>query len=170
MTLVTTLAVSIDADLTSALDLVTAEAPLRKKYKTDLTSGTGAGAADRVFSDTRTLGASATENIDVAGVLADALGATITMARVKAIIISAAAGNTNNVVVGGAGSNGFTTMFGDPTDKLVIRPGTTVAIICGAADATGYAVTAGTGDILLIANSAGSTGVTYDIHIIGSSA
>jgi len=41
--------------------------------------------------------------------------------------------------------------------------------MAGAADATTYAVTAGTGDLLKVANSAGGTSVTYDIVIIGSS-
>ena len=33
--------------------------------------------------------------------------------------------------------------------------------------AAGYAVTAGTGDILKVANSGAGTGVTYDIVIVG---
>jgi hypothetical protein len=41
------------------------------------------GQANVMFSDTRTLAASATENLDLAGVLADALGATITAAELS---------------------------------------------------------------------------------------
>jgi hypothetical protein len=39
-----------------------------------------------------------------------------------------------------------------------------------ATDSTSVAVTAGTGDLLTVTNSAGSTSVTYDIIIIGASA
>lgn len=52
------------------------------------------------------------------------------------------------------------------SDIINIRPGG--ALILLAPDATGYAVTAGTGDLLRIANSAGSTSVTYDIILIGA--
>jgi hypothetical protein len=36
--------------------------------------------------------------------------------------------------------------------------------------ATGIAVTAGTGDLITLTNSGGTTGVTYDVVIIGASA
>jgi hypothetical protein len=38
------------------------------------------------------------------------------------------------------------------------------------APVSGWAVIAGTGDILKFANSGGTTGVTYDIVIVGTSA
>ena len=69
------------------------------------------------------------------------------------------------MLVGGAGSNGFTSWVGDATDVVKVKPGG--ALILVAPDATGYAVTAGTGDLLTITNSAGSTSVTYDVVIMG---
>lgn len=169
MTLVASLAVSIDADLTSALDLASADVPLRRKYKTDLINGTGVGAADRIWHDQRTLAASGSEDIDLAGVLTDALGAAVNFARIKAIIIKAADGNTNNVIVGGAGSNGFISWVGGATHTVTVRPGYTLALI-GGGDATGYVVTAATADLLHIANSSSGTPITYDIIIVGCSA
>jgi hypothetical protein len=47
------------------------------------------------------------ENLDLSGVLANALGATLAFTAIKAILIVADSANTNNVVVGGAASNGF---------------------------------------------------------------
>ncbi|MFE4548866.1 hypothetical protein [Streptomyces sp. NPDC056785] len=163
------LAVSAYGELTAALDMGTGRAPQSLSKSMALASGTGAGKADRIFSDRRTLAASATEDLDLAGVLLDAFGSAITFARVKGLIIAAAAGNTNNVVVGAASSNPWATLLG-ATHTLTLRPGAFVAVGTGVADATGYAVTASTGDLLKIANSAGSTSVTYDIHIIGASA
>lgn len=163
------LAVSAYGELTAALDMGTGRAPQSLSRSLSLASGTGAGKADRIFSDRRTLAASATEDLDLAGVLLDAFGSAITFARVKGLIIAAAAGNTNNVIVGAASSNPWATLLG-ATHTLTLRPGAFVAVGTGVADATGYAVTASTGDLLKIANSAGSTSVTYDIHIIGASA
>ena len=170
MTLVTRIGLTVSADLASALDLVTARAALLKDYSVVYATGTGAGQADKVFSDQRTLTASATEDLDLAGVLTDEFGATITFVKIKAILISAAAANTNNVLVGGVAAGLATMILPQTTGIVAVRPGATFAVICGTADSTGYAVTATTADLLHIANSAGSTSVTYDIVIIGTSA
>lgn len=170
MTLSSKLALKVSANLSSALDLVSPAARLSKLYQSELTDGTAAGMADKVFSDTRTLAASGTENLDLAGSLTDALGAALTFAKIKAIIVHAAAANTNNVIVGGDATTTFFGIFADETDAVVVRPGATLALFCGEADAAGYAVTAATADLLKITNSGAGTGVTYDIIIIGTSA
>lgn len=165
----TLLAVSAYAELSNTLDLGTGKAPQGLSRSMSLGSGTGAGKADKVFSDRRTLAASATDDLDLTGALLDAFGSTITFARIKGLVIAAAAGNTNNVVIGAAASNPWATLLG-ATHSLTLRPGAFFAVGTELGDATGYAVTAGTGDVLRIANSAGGSSVTYDIHIIGASA
>lgn len=152
----------------AALDLQTATAPYDRARTDTFAAGTGADQADRGWSDQRTLAASASEDLDLAGSLTDPAGATITFARVKLILVEAAAANTNNVVVGGAASNAFVGPFGDATDTIAVRPGGFLLLV--AKDATAYAVTAGSGDLLTVTNSAGSTSVTYNIAIIGASA
>lgn len=152
----------------TTLDLVSVTAPLSVARNLPLTNGTGANQADQMFSDQRTLAASATEDLDLAGVLTDSFGAAITFARIKVIMIMAAAGNTNNVLVGGAASAQFVNWVADATDKVVVRPGG--VLLLAATDATAYAVTATTGDLLRIGNSAAGTSVTYDIVLIGASA
>jgi hypothetical protein len=170
MALTTVLTTQCVADLTTARDLVTATSPLNYRNRVSLTSGTGAGQADLVFSDTRTIAASGDDDLDLAGGLTDANGTTLTFARVKALIVTAAAGNTNNVLVGGDATSTFLTWVVAEADAVILRPGASLALVAGVADATGYAVTATTGDLLRITNSAGSTSVTYDIVIIGASA
>jgi hypothetical protein len=170
MALTAKMTVGVTATQTATLDWGIASAPLTKAFSVSLASGTGAGQADRAFTDTRTLSASATEDLDLAGVLTDAFGATLTFAKVKGIYIAAASGNTNNVIVGNATTNGFISWVGGAAHTLTVRPGGVLALFCGAADTNGYAVTAGTADLLKIANSAGTTSVTYDIAIIGTSA
>ncbi len=170
MTLVSRLNIKVDAAYTSALDLATASVPLLKDYATILQTGTGAGQADKIWHDQRTLAASATEDLDLAGSLTDALGAAVTFAKIKALVVSAAAGNTNNVVVGGVAAGLSTIIQPQTTGLVVVRPGATFAVFAGAADSTGYAVTATTADLLHIANSSSGSSVTYDVIVIGTSA
>jgi hypothetical protein len=167
MALSTNMRLSMTSTLSSALDLVTSRAPLSYESTIDLASGVGANQADKIFADTRTLAASATEDLDLAGPLSDPLGAALTLARVKAVLVKAASGNTNNVQVTRPASNGVP-LFLAASDGLAVRPGGLFLWV--APDATGVAVTAGTGDLLTFTNSAGSTSVTYDVIIIGASA
>lgn len=169
MSLITRVTMELAATLTSSTDFSTPAAPYALRQQFDYTSGTGAGQADRFWADQRTLAASATEDLDLAGVLVDPFGATITFARIKALRIVAAAGNTNNVVVGAASGSPWAALLG-ATGTLTIRPGMAFEVAAGTADATGLAVVATTGDLLKVANSSSGTGVTYDIAIVGCSA
>ena len=160
-----TIALNINANLSSALDLVTAKADMSKKYAFTLASGSGANQADDIFSDTRTLSASGTEDHDLAGGLTNAFGETLTFSTIKAMIFKAASGNTNDVQVSVKATNGFSTWALAASDGITLRPGGMFCIVNP--DATGMAVTASTGDLLTVTNSAGSTSVTYDMIIIG---
>lgn len=166
MSLSTSILLRCKAAESAAADLVTAsgEHSIVKQY--DLTSGVAANQADRVFSDTRTLAASATENLDLAGALTGLFGSTVTIVKLKAVIIKAAAGNTNNVNVSRPASNGVP-LFSAAGDEIPVLPdGAFIWVAPGA----GITVTAGTGDLLTITNSAGGTPVTYDVMLIGTSA
>jgi len=167
MALVSDFTVRAICSLTNALDLSTPVDALSLTQRIQLTSGTGANQADMLWHDQRTLTASATEDLDLAASLTSSFGATLTFARVKALIVIAASGNTNNVNVTRPASNGVP-IFLAAGDGIAVRPGGVHAII--APDATGYAVTADTGDLLTFTNSAGSTSVTYDVVIVGASA
>jgi len=167
MPLTSTVNFSINGIQSNALDLGTAALPFSLSSNFSLTSGTASGQADRVFTDTRTLGASATEDLDLAGVLLDAFGAAITFVKVKGIFIKAAAANTNNVNVSRpAGATGVP-LFLAISDGFFLPPGFTFAWF---GPGTGVTVTPSTGDLITLTNSAGGTGVTYDVVIIGTSA
>lgn len=166
-TLKTIVTAQIEATYKNLLDLSTPVDSLLKKMKIELASGTGANSADLLFHDQRTLAASATEDLDLAGVLADAYGATLTFVELRAVLISAASGNTNNVNVTRPASNGVP-LFLAASDGIAVQPGGLFMWSCPA-DAK-VAVTASTGDLLTITNSAGSTPVTYDVVIVGTSA
>jgi hypothetical protein len=167
----TQIGATVRGDYSTALDLQTALAQLNLSAGISLDNGTGSGQADKIWADTRTLTASSTEDLDLIGsALIDAFGVAVTFARVKGLFVAADPGNTNNVLVGANVVNGWATLIG-PTGAsggvVTVRPGGFFA--AGATDATAYVATAGTGDLLHIANSAGGTSVTYKIVIIGAS-
>lgn len=168
MSLSLTLKAGIRGTQTNALDLGTAEFPFDIQSSIALAAGTGANQADVLFTDTRTLAASGTEDLDLAGALASAFGAAAVFVKVKAIFITAASGNTNNVNVTRPAANGVP-LFLAASDGLAIPPGG-LFVFAGPAAAGLCTVTAGTGDLLTITNSAGGTGVTYSIAVIGTSA
>jgi hypothetical protein len=160
-----TLKASVTGTFAGSNDLGNPVQTFAELFELAITDGTGADQATSIFSDERTLGASGTENLDLSGVLSNALGATIAFSAIKAILIVADAANTNNVVVGGAGSNAFVGPFADATDKIVLGPGDVFMI--SRRSAAGMAVVAATGDILLVANSGAGTALTYKIIVIG---
>ena len=155
--------VQASGTIRSALDLGAATAPGGFTQQEIFTNGTGANQAGNLFHDQRTTNDTG-ESLDLAGGLNNALNEVITFTAIKALVIRAAATNTLNVLVGGAAANAFVNWVASATDIIAIRPGGTLALI--APDATGYAVTAGTGDLLKIAASAAGN-VTYDIFILG---
>lgn len=169
MPLTSSMGAAVGFSQTSVLDLGTATLPVNVRQAVSFLSGVGAGQADLVFSDRRVLAASGTENLDLAGTLLDAYGATLTYVKVKGLYIAASAQNTNSVVVGAAATNPFATLL-NATGTITLRPGSFFIAAAGQLDAIGYGVTAATADLLKIANSGAGTGITYDVVVIGTSA
>jgi hypothetical protein len=152
--------------LSASNDLGAASQPLSYSKSFTFADGAGLNQAQQIFSDTRTLAASAAENLDLAGVLTNVFGSTLTFTKIKGLIICASDANTNDVVVGGHATAALAALFGDVTDTIKVKPGGMFALVAPAA--AGYAVVATTGDMLTVTNSAGTTGVTYDIIILGA--
>jgi hypothetical protein len=167
MALTSKVRVGVSAQQTAPHALGGASDSVSKDWSVSFADGAAAGQANVVWQATRTIAASGTDDLDLAGSLTNALGSTV-FAKVKSLTVVAATGNTNNVVVGGAPSNTWIGPFGDATDKLVVRPGGAQQIGVGEGDLNAYAVTAATGDILRVANSGAGTSVTYDIIVIGT--
>lgn len=130
-------------------------------------SGNGLGQADRVYATQVNIAASGNTSITLTGAVTDAVGTTFTIARVKALYVAAAVGNTNNVIVGGAGANGWISWVGAAAHTVTVRPGG--ALLLTAPDATAYTVTPATANILQLANSGAGTAVIANVIIIGSS-
>lgn len=159
-----TITTALSATLAGTADVGTPRYAVREDTTVQFSPGTATtGQADIMFADTRTLAASATENLDLAGSLTNAFGATITAAEIMLLDVQAAAGNTNDVVVGGAASNAFVGPLGGTTPTIAVKPGERVTLVSKA----GWPVTAGTGDILKVTNGGGTTPVSYTVTLIG---
>lgn len=161
-------ALTVVGSQSSALALLTGTAQINKVYQNLLTTGTGINQADRVYYAQPTIAASGTTTIDLNGSVTDVFGATVSFLRIKAMIIAASSANTNNVIVGNAATNGFISWVGAATHTVTVRPGGFFCLT--APDATAYAVTAATADLLLFTNSGAGTSVTFDVILLGASA
>ena len=133
--------------------------------KVTYTAGTGNNQINRRVTKRYTIAGSANQDLDLAASLTDDFGDTITFTKIKELIVSLAAPDgTLKVRVGPQNvTNGWQGPFGgvgasDYVDvfhhQRFVDP------------FTGFAVTAGTGDILRIHNPGGSS-VTVDVVIAG---
>ena len=156
---------SVDASVGGSPDLGSAIHAFVETFSQSFSNGTGAGLISQVFSDIRTLALSSSEDLDLAGSLVNGLGATVTFTAIKGIVVLADAANGGNIEVGGAVSNGFINWVGDATDQIVVEPGGCFALFTPSAG--GYAVTAGTGDLLAIANTDGAASANYTLILLG---
>lgn len=120
--------------------------------RTEYAIGTGAGAASTQWHDYRTL-AGASESLVLAGGLTNGLGAAVTFTKIKLLDVL----NTGNAPITlGGGSNAII-----PALPPIPAGG---CVQFRFVDANGWAVTAGTGDLLQVAGTAGQT---YEIAIAG---
>jgi hypothetical protein len=170
MSLTTVFNLSLAATYAKAKDLSNnPTSSLNISRRLTLANGTGAGKADKLWYDERTLGASATEDLDLVGTQTDDFGDVFSPVRIKGLMLEADKANTNDVLFGAAAGTQWAALLGT-TGTLRLRPGSTLVLMAGIADATAYVCAAGATDTLKVANSAGGTSVIYRIVIIGASA
>lgn len=167
MALTGTISVSVNLTDTRAGNIETAAAIINPAtYFWNIAAGTGSGQADKKWSDRRTIAPSATDSLDLAGILADLFG-TITFVKLKAVVLYSAAANLNNIQILRPAANGVA-LFGAASGQLAdLTPG---GIFAWASPAGVLAVTPGTGDLISVVNAAGTNSVSYDIHLVGTSA
>jgi hypothetical protein len=136
-------------------------------------NGTGAGQAQNIFADERSLtvsgGTPQTENLDLAASLTDPNGDALTFATMKGVIVKAAAANPGALIFGGAASNAFLGVGdkdGDADDVEYVYPGECKPLFLF--PGAGLTVTASTGDILKVTTEAANGTYIYDIVAIGT--
>lgn len=134
---------------------------------TQLTNGTGAGNADRLYASQLTLAGAGSTTLNLSS-LTNPFGTSIALARIKAMYFENNTATTSTgVAIGNAGVNPFTGgFFNAGTDTLTLRNGVCMSVgVCQ--DATAYAV--GTGVNLLITNSDGANSATVNVGLVGAS-
>lgn len=120
--------------------------------------GVGANQANILYNGIQTL-SGGTLNVDLAGVLLDAYGSTVTAVRLKALfILNLSASNTQAF---GAGTNPWVGLL-NSTGTITLQPG--AFILVGDPSATGMVVTASTGDIL---KAVGTGTDTFQLAFLG---
>jgi hypothetical protein len=169
-TLATKLIASLEWNRSEALDLSNVIDRAKVEFTQEMADGTGNDQADLIWHDTRTVASAANDDLDLTALTQTIFGSTVTInfAKVKAILIV----NTNTVagdelVVDTSVANAFKGWAnGSATSKAEIGPDSAWLV---SATLAGWAVTAGTGDIVRISNPGGGTSIIYKIVIIGTS-
>ena len=130
-----------------------------------LTDGTGSSQIKKIFRDQRTVSAASNDDIDLAGGLVDAFGLTITLTKLRMLLVLNNNTTAGDVLhIGAAGTNPMSTIFADTTDKLIVGP-SGLALLYSPVD--GYTVTGGSADVLRIRNP-GANSISYNIYIAGT--
>lgn len=168
MALSSTLRIKLAASQTGSNDYGGPAFSPALEHVMNLANGVAADQADLLFVDQRSVAASSNDDIDLAGVLASAFGATITAAKMKALVLINApqtgAANLSSLTIG-LSSAPFVGFLGGTTPTLgPIGPGGFVVLGCPTLLGLG-AITATTADILRIANGAGGTAI-YQLGLV----
>lgn len=166
MSLSANISLAIAAKETKNGDIQSGSSSVNYSKVLQLLNGTGAGQANKMFSDQRTLAASASETLDLDGSLLDAFGVAIAFSSIKAVVFVASESNLDNIAIGG-GANPFLSFVGDASDELILPPG---GLIVLAAPGDGFSVTASTADGLDVTNLDAVNAATYDVILIGVAA
>lgn len=160
---------SLVVNATKATDLTTPVDPISYALTRVFANGTGDDAANQTWHDRATLSGAAVDDIDLAGGIVDAFGDTITFTVIKALFIANKSSELgtptdSKISIGGHATNAFVNWVSDATDKVILEEDGILLLV---APKDGYAVAAGTNDILTITNLAGGAQAQYDILIIG---
>lgn len=121
--------------------------PISWAPSTAFTDGVGAGQGNQIYQASLALTA-AVYNFDLSGLVTDGFGTTLAAARVKAIGFQN--NGTSTMTLGNHATAAWSTWLGATSTKTVKPGGWFIDV---APDATGWAVTATTADILKIAGT-----------------
>ena len=137
-------------------------------YAQSFVNGTALNQADLLYVTTGTIAASGSLNVDLNAAVNDFFGNSVVMLRLKAMYVQLTTDTAAASILIGNGTNPLINWVGSGTHTVRVRNGG-VLVLC-APDATAYAITAGTGDVLKFLNEDGSNTATYKLGFIGASA
>jgi hypothetical protein len=126
--------------------------------------GTGAGQVTKFWQDIRPLTDGGNESLDFSPTPASGKQGAVTFTALKFLLIWSPSTNTTNLTISRPAANGIA-LFGAASGSLApIKPGLLFLYIDNSAG--GLVVTAGTGDLITITNSAGAA-ATYGVIAAG---
>lgn len=160
---------SIVASIAKSTDFQDLKQNFKREISEALTSGTGTGAVDVLWADSRTLSPDQIETLDLAGVLADFFSDTVEFVDIKAILIantSTTAATISWIASVANGWHGVGLPFNAASEKRNILKGCFEMI---GNPGAGWAVTAGSADSITFEEES-TLEATYDIIIIGATA
>lgn len=134
----------------------------------DFANGVLAKQADILYATELTIAGGAFTDIDLNGSLTNAASVAVNALKVASIVVMADPTNTTVVTVGGAAANAFVGPFGAATHTIKLSANAQFAISDDSLAGLG-SVTAGTADLLRIANAAGAS-AKVRVAIVGRSA
>ena len=161
------LSVKAAASSTAVSELGTVTHNPQISFNLDFTDGEGSNKVQQVWSDERDVATSSDDDLDLAGTLTNYLGEAVTFTKIKVMAFLNVTSSSAAALmqIGGEGINDFINWVANATD--IIQVATGGAFVLVRPDATGYAVTAGTGDILRVTNASGANTLTYQILLLG---
>jgi hypothetical protein len=134
-------------------------------FNTLIGNGTGSNQATMSYASDLSIGVSSTSSLDISGGIVNAFGGAVAFSEVSLLMLAAAETNDADVHIGGNAS-AFSSMFVDPSDKLVLKPGGLI-LLSALYGAGAYTVTSGSGDVLDIQNTSGTSAAGVKLYIIG---
>jgi len=168
--LTATLEALFDWNFTEGLTLSTVMDSGKISYSKTLENGTGDNQADLIWHTEATIAASGTDTYDLTALTTTLYGTalTITFVAVKAImIVNKSTTAADDILIDATVVNAFTAPFNADASTKIEIPADSTLVLSNAMP--GWTVTAGTGDILEIANDVANA-ITYDLIILGTSA
>jgi hypothetical protein len=154
------------AVMAQANDISSLSLTLAKRVALVLSAGTTVGQADLFFDDTRTVGTTGLDALNLFTGLTNGANLAVSFRKLKAMLVVASATNGQFITVSQPTTTGVSGLFSTTGAGIIIRPGTYFAWAAGAADATCVAVTSGAATINIL-NSGVST-ISYDLVLIGT--
>ena len=159
---------SLDWLFRETLDLTTVIDSSKLEYSAAVADGVAADQCDKIWHDTRTLAAGASDDLDLNSLTNTLFGSTVTInfAKVKFLLLvntSTVAGD--DLTLGGAASQEWTAWVGAAGDKVRV-PADSCLLVSNKKN--GWTVVNGSSDVLRIGN-VGSAAVTYKIVLAGTS-
>jgi hypothetical protein len=131
-------------------------------------NGTAAGQVDRRYIAQLTIAASGSTILNLSS-LVDSFGNTFAFLRIKEIYVELTKGTAAASVLVGNATNPFVNWISPATATIQVRNGMTL-FLGDCQDATGYVVTASTGDQFKILNQDAGLSAIVNVNLLGCSA